>query len=492
MAELTRRLDGLPLAIELAAARSRVMNPKAMLTRLENRFRLLKGGWRELPERHHTLRSTIEWSFDLLPEYEQKLFGKLSVFAGGATLEAVEAVCGEGEIYVLDGLTSLVEKSLLRMTDDPREPRYMMLESIREYGLERLRESDDLVSTCERHTSHFLDLTEAAGRGMRGPEQDSWLRCLDREIENIRAVLDHLFAAKRFSEAVRVGWCLWQFWWLRDHLDEGRRWMGRALREELTDLDRGRARAVEGVMAFWQNDYGTCVPSTAEALVIFEDAGDEAGVALCELPLGFAETVIGDPDQALARFRRSCQIYDRLQDRWGMALARIGLGWLWVGSMMDVPEDTFADAIVAAEAAGTRSEIGMAYGTLAARQLRSGDISGARCSIVRCVEPLFGSAIRVPSTYAMDVVAELAMHEGELDRAARFFGMSDGIRMAANAPLAPMHIELREKLLNEVKAGLGEDRFTLEYERGQRYRYPEAMNEVLEWARSGAALARAS
>jgi predicted ATPase len=485
IAEIARRLDGLPLALELAAARSRVLTPKAMLARLEDRFKLLSSGWRDLPERHHTLRSTIDWSFDLLSEDDRRLFTRLAIFTGGCTLEAAEAVCGpSGDLDVLEGLASLVDKSLVRLVSDGAEPRYSMFDTIREYALDRLRAAGELDDSRGRHVAYYFDVIASAGEGMRGPTQDEWLARLDAELGNVRSTMAHMLRSGEPSGAVSIGWALWHYWWLHEHLDEGRRWMSEALTHELSDLDRARALAVEGIMAFWQSDYGVCVPAMAEALRVFETAGDNSGVALCELPLGFVESVLGDPQDALGRFDRSREMFDRLGDRWGSAIARIAVCWLWVGSEITISPQAFSEAVDRAEIVGTRAELGMALGNLASRELRAGNLATARSNVVDSLNLLYGTAVRGPSSYGIDVVAEIGLREGDLELAARLFGAADGIRAAIGSPLASMLAERRGRLLKEVSEGLGSRRYEALYSEGQTLSYRDAVTEAIAWCTS--------
>jgi predicted ATPase len=192
VAEICYRLDGLPLAIELAAARIRVLSPQAMLTRLGNRLRLLKGGPRDLPIRQQTLRGTIDWSYDLLQKEEKTLFRRLAVFSGGRTLEAIEEICDpEGALVdVFEGVESLLRKSLLRQEEGPEgEPRFVMLETVHEYAREKLEESGEAEEIKRAHAEYFLALAEEAEPRLRGPEDVEWLERLEAEHDNIRAAL---------------------------------------------------------------------------------------------------------------------------------------------------------------------------------------------------------------------------------------------------------------------------------------------------------------
>src|SRR5947209_1862334 len=237
IAEICVRLDGLPLAIELAAARVKLLPPQALLARLEHRLQVLTGGARDVPARQQTLRNLLAWSYDLLDGKEQQLFGRLSVFVGGGTLEAVEGLStalGDLPAYVLDGLTSLIDKSLLRQTEqEGQEPRLLMLETIREYGLEVLAASGEMESTRRAHATYYLALAELAELELGGPQQGVWLDRLEREHDNLRAALQWTIeqgeAGGSMEMALRLGGALRRFWWGRGHWSEGRNFLERAL-----------------------------------------------------------------------------------------------------------------------------------------------------------------------------------------------------------------------------------------------------------------------
>jgi len=238
VAALCARLDGLPLALELAAARMRVLTPQALLARLEPRLPLLTGGPRDAPARHRTLRAAIAWSYDLLAPAERALFARLAVFAGGCSLEAAEAVGGPGApaaaaaaVDVLDGLGGLVDGSLLDREVPPGGgPRFRMLETVREFAQERLEAGGVAAEAYRRHAAHFLALAEPSEAGLKSAAQGAWLARLERDHDNLRAALGRALAAADGADvAQRLAGGLAWFWWLRGHYAEGRRWLAAAL-----------------------------------------------------------------------------------------------------------------------------------------------------------------------------------------------------------------------------------------------------------------------
>src|SRR5215213_10113162 len=251
VAEICARLDGLPLAIELAAARIKLLPPQAMLSRLGNRLKLLTGGARNLPQRQRTLRGAIEWSYELLDEGEKVLFGRLSVFSGGNTLEAVEAVCdaeGDFPMDVFEGVSSLLDNSLLQQKEGfDGEPRFAMLETIREYASERLEDSSDAEAARHAHAEYFLALAEEAEPMLWGAEDAAWLDRLEHEHDNMRAALSWSIEHEEAELALRLGGALRWYWYMEGYYGEGRRWLEAALGKDWGVAAEARARALEGV-----------------------------------------------------------------------------------------------------------------------------------------------------------------------------------------------------------------------------------------------------
>ena len=302
LAEICARLDGLPLAIELAAARVRMLPPQKMLERLGDRLRLLKGGARDLPTRQQTLRGAIDWSYELLEEYEKTLFGRLSVFAGGRTLEAIETVCDpEGDLDALEGIESLLEKSLLRQEEGPGgEPRYVMLEIVHEYAREKLEESGEAEEARRRHAEFFLGLAEETETEMRGPEQATWLDRLEAEHDNLRGALSWALERGGPELGLHLAVAFWWFWEARGYFDEGRRWLEQALAKG-SRASSARAKALDGVgwLAFNLGDIDRAVAAAEEGLKLRAQVELEASAAASLLRiLGIAAEIRGDYERA--------------------------------------------------------------------------------------------------------------------------------------------------------------------------------------------------
>ena len=314
VAEICVRLDGLPLAIELAAARSKVMAPEAMLRRLEQRLDLLTGGARDRPERQQTLRGAISWSHELLEPAEQALFRRLAVFTGGCSLEAVEEVC-DGD---LDVLGSLVDRSLVRQRDaEGGEPRFDQLETLREYALERLAESGEAEAFHRRHAEYFALLAEDAEvRFQTGEETPQLGRMLDAESDNLRAALAWCGTAGEVELELRIASALLLFWTVRGYLTEGRRWLDDALvRAAGEPALRAKALAATAGLAYRQGDNERSREAWTEALKLYREIGDPTGTATVVGSLGNVAVGEGDLARALELYEESARLFREMGDR---------------------------------------------------------------------------------------------------------------------------------------------------------------------------------
>ena len=330
--EICRRLDGLPLALELAAARIRTLPPRALVARLGQRLDLLTAGARDLPDRQHTMRRAIDWSHGLLAPAEQTLFRRLSVFAGPFTLEAAAAVCDPYEqlgIEAVEGVASLVNKSLLqRQEDDGEDARFGMLETIREYAMDRLGENGDEQATRRGHAAYFLILAE---EGARVPESADWLALFAREHENFRAALDWLLESKNAEWGLRMGLGLFHFWERAEHLAEARRYLSAFadLPMAKTDEDlRARAFFAIGVFASTQGDYHEAVQRTEVSLDIHRKQEDQRGMAVDHNALGIAFTDRGDFDPAARHLEASLDAWRNAGDDGGYARSLSNLAFV--------------------------------------------------------------------------------------------------------------------------------------------------------------------
>jgi predicted ATPase len=327
-AEICFHLDGLPLAIELAAARVKVLPPAALLARLGNSLELLTTGPRDLPSRQQTLRKTIDWSYSLLSAAEQILFRRLAVFSGGCTLESAEAVCNTRRdlgIAVLDGISSMVNKNLLqRKEQETAERRFTMLQTIREYALERLRASGEEEFTRRAHAAYCVVLAEEGAAQPAEEDRANWLTLWDAEYDNLRDALDWLIRTESAQWALRLGTALFPFWERREHLAEGRERLEAVLsmRSAVSPTGvRGRACWYAAIFADQQGDFGRAIRLHRESLHIYRELGDRKGIATQLAYVGLALSQAGNVAEARTFYEQSVSACRQLGD--GTGLARV-------------------------------------------------------------------------------------------------------------------------------------------------------------------------
>ncbi|HEX6288940.1 MAG TPA: tetratricopeptide repeat protein [Herpetosiphonaceae bacterium] len=333
VAEICARLEGLPLAIELATARLKLLSPQSLLARLSNRLTLLTEGTRNLLAHQQTLRRTIDWSYDLLRPAEQTLFRRLAVFVGGWTLEAAEAVCagdGADALPILDGLASLLDQSLVQQaagTDG--EPRFEMLETIGEYARERLLASDEAAALHGRHAAYYLTLAEQVEPELLGPTQGQWLDRLEQDHDNLRAALRWALEHGAAEMAVRFCAALWRFWYVRSYLNEGRQWLDAALAlgGDLRCVARAKALCGAGWMANAHGDLEQAERLFAESLALSRELRDLRGIGLALSGVGRLAHLRGDTERAVALYEENLALFRQLGDTEEIAwtLTRLGI-----------------------------------------------------------------------------------------------------------------------------------------------------------------------
>src|SRR6202047_4597553 len=318
--EICARLDGLPLAIELAAARVKVLSPSSMLTRLSSRLQLLTGGSRDLPRRQQTLRAAMDWSYDLLSAAEQQLFRRLSVFVGGCNLEGVEAVCDtkrDLDLDLLDGMASMVDKSLVQVEQAKGESRFVMLETIREYALEKLKASGEEALTKRAHAAYCLVLAEEETAEQSSAEGAEWMERLALEHDNFRAGLEWLTEAGDAEWGLRLGAALFRFWEMREYLAEGRDRLGKLLKlgaAAAPTKARLRALFAAGVLAGEQGDYIIADALIKESLEIARQLEDKRSIAVSFNALAVNARDGGDLAASRALFEESLALWRELRD----------------------------------------------------------------------------------------------------------------------------------------------------------------------------------
>lgn len=332
VAEIVRRLDGLPLAIELAAARVKLLPPQAILKRLESRLQILTGGAADLPARQQTMRNAIDWSYSLLERETQTLFARLSVFAGDFTLEAAEAVCAQdGDVDVFEGTAVLLDNSLLRQTPAPDDqPRFGMLETIREYAAERLDNAGETAVVRRRHAAHFADLALNAGASLFSTDDQRWLARLGADYQNLRAALAYFMQQPAEQE---TGWrmivSLTWLWYRRGYLDEARQWFEQAIAQSPAlgkSALRGQMLQYAGSVAMWRSDYAAAARLMDEALAILRATDDALLLGVALFNRGVLATNQGEPDRAQAMLDEALPLFRQVGQTWLQAMTLLHLG----------------------------------------------------------------------------------------------------------------------------------------------------------------------
>lgn len=432
VAEICHRLDGSPLAIELAAARLKVLSPTAMLARLGQRLPLLTGGHRDLPERHQTLRAAIAWSHGLLEEEEQVLFRRLAAFRGGCSFETAEEVCAVASdvgIDVLNALGSLVDKSLLRQEEDVEDSsRFKMLESIREFASEELKRSGEALEVQRKHAAAFLTLAEQAEPELAGPQRATWLNRLELEHDNLRGALQWSTEAGEGDERLRLGGAMWTFWSVRGHWSEGREWLERALAADAASggdpcsAARAKALGAAGNLARMQGDQAAALELQEEGLRIWRLVGDKAGCAQALASLGFMAYRQDEFAKAKAYFEESLTIRRAMGDRSGVASVLTNLGLAAYGSgEYDAAHKHYEESLAIRRAMGDRTNIAPTLNSLGEVARILGDLDRAEKlyqeSLVLCREAGSKNGIAV----LLQNLGHVMKFRGDLDRARQYY-----------------------------------------------------------------------
>jgi predicted ATPase/transcriptional regulator with XRE-family HTH domain len=476
VADICRRLDGLPLAIELAAARARLLSPALLLERLEKRLSLLVGGARDLPQRQRTLRDTIAWSYELMVPGDQRLFRRLAVFVGGCTLSAAEVLCETDDDLgrpVLDGLASLVDKNLLDRANDTEDaPRFVMLGTIREYALECLTGSGEESRTRGRHATLFLDFAEAAARQLRGRERMAWVQALEQEHDNLRTALRWVVERSETEHALRLALAMWPFWELRWFLREGRSGL-----EQVVDLSNDqeafaslRAQALGALAALirLQGDTKLTVTRLVEARAMFTKLGDTAGEAFVLNGLGLIAMELEELTTATREFETSATLWRAVGNMHELAFVLLNLAYA-----VEFQSDYVRAQRLLEESLRLRRLAGDDHGTLPvlvalARLARKRNDRESTLALLRESLAVAGPLGRNRSTViVLDGLAAFALQEAQFATTVRFLGSAANVLKSADFTAPSRDQPDRLDTTAAVRARLGDDEFTAAWAEGQ-------------------------
>ena len=528
IAAICQQVDGLPLAIELAAGRSKLFAPQALLSRLRNRLKLLVGGAQDLPLRQQTLRGTIAWSYDLLGQDEKALFRRLAVFVGGCTLEAAEAVCtaqGDLLIDVLEAVAALVDKSLLRQeTQADGQPRLLMLETIREYALERLAASGEAEAVRRQHAIFFLRFSEEAEPKIRGAEHFLWRTRLEVEHDNLRAALRWTLESQEAEMGMQLAFSLVGFWRASNQDREGRNWCEQVLAQPGTSA-RTAARAMAllaaGAMTMYQGDLPQAQLLLEESIAIGREVGRAAKrtLALALTVLAYGALLQGNLGAARELAEEGVRLFREVGEAWGTALALNHLGRATLELGDPVAARPLLEESAALFRAGNMQRLAMPLNTLGRVALRQGDDTGARAY---CEEALAVARATGDELFIAEALAELgtvALHVGDSgqatalyqqsltliwtrgyreciaedlaglaatasllgqpERAARLFGAVEALREVSGIRLSPLPRADYDRAVEGIRAHLDEATFAQAWEQGRAMELSQAIAEAL-------------
>jgi predicted ATPase/DNA-binding CsgD family transcriptional regulator len=490
VAQICYRLDGIPLAIELAAARAKVLSVEQIADRLDDSFRLLSAGGRTAIPRHRTLHATMDWSHELLPTEERALFRRLSVFASEFTLEAAESVCAGEDLErdeVLDLLSHLVDKSLVSVAERDGEARYRLLETVRQYGLEKLSESGDEEQLRERHARHYLALAEEAEPELKGEGQVAWLEHLEREHDNLRVAMRWLLERGESERAARLGWALWLFWGIHAHFAEGRRSMEQALSVKgsaaMSASARAKALYVMGMLANYQGDHRSAEPLTEESLRLFRELRDKAGTAYALANAGFVASGQGQHQRAATLMGEAVDLFLEAGDKWGAAIELGFLAVAWRDQGNHERAKRFAErGLALSREVGERQTITAALYTLATLAQAERDHERARDLYEEGLKLSAELGNEADIAHCLEGLASIAGAEGTIVRAARLWGAEEALleKFEAAVYIYVPDRSLHQSRVAAARARLGEETFESAWAEGRAMSPEQAIEYALD------------
>lgn len=451
-------VDGVPLAIELAAARVRVLSPADLLDRLDRRLSVLVGGSRDLPERQQTIRRTIEWSTQLLEPSQRRLLARLGVFEGGFTLDAVESV-GHGEAErdadVLSDLAALVDSSLVGRHDGDERPRFSMQAIVREYAREELARDGGLAAAREAHACYLIALGDAAEEPLKGSGQREWMQRLGDERDNLRTAERHLLDSRDWDRAAHLALSLYLYWWVTGLLGEVRGWMAEALDsgDALSDHTRAVALYFTGTIEFWKDPDGRVAAALAESADLFHASDDADGEGLARISLALALLAGEKPDIPRARevMERSLALFRSTRSVWGESMAHVLLGRVALAEQqISAAQDHFTRSLALTESDGDAVGERIASYHLGWTQLIRGDVAAARRDFARSVTVSAGIGHSEGIAFGLEGMVAVAALTGDDARAGRLAGAAQALRERTgthNGPTFTFHRRYLDRLL---------------------------------------------
>jgi non-specific serine/threonine protein kinase len=457
VAEICANLDGLPLAIELAAARVRLLAPQDLLTRLENRLKLLTGGPKNLPSRQQTMRATIAWSYDLLSDSEKLLLQQLSAFSGGCALDAAEAVChtsGAEETDLLDGITSLGEKSLLLHEESGEESRFRMLAIVKEFAFECLSRAERLATVQRRHSDYFLTLAEKAEKEIVGPRGAVWIKRLAREHDNLRLALEWCLHNEP-EMALRISASAWRFWMTHGHFTEGRKWLKQALeRGPRESVARAKALLGAGTLAFHQGDFGVARIFLNEGLQMSKNTRARELFGRCCNSLGIVATCTGNFEEAQGWYEEGLKEARELDDQLLLALLLNNSGEIAEADGDYAKARPLYEQAVEILKRGNPMNLTFSLSNLGAIAYQQGDYSAARACYTQALAKAQEFGSKKAMIYCLDGFAALSVSEGRPEVSARLCGAADALRESIGIQQERHERKRRDRYITQIETTL--------------------------------------
>ncbi|HSJ43142.1 MAG TPA: DUF4062 domain-containing protein [Euzebyales bacterium] len=472
--DICRELDGLPLALELAAAMVRIMTPEMLLDRLRERFPDLRGGRRDMPVRHQSLAAAIAWSYDLLDRPMKDAFAQLSAFRGGFTLATAERVCDvEGD--VVSAVASLVEQSLVR-TDAHAEHgvRFGMLGTIRQFGWERLDASAGRDQVLGRHARAFLELADSVGGP--GGRRRTVLDAMEIELDNVRQAFTWLLARDDPDPVANAVWESWWFWWMRGYLKEGVLWADRCL--EAPQIGRephARVLAARAMFAIWSGDYDFAVPAVLQAAKVARETGDDRSLGYADVAVGLVRGLTGSMGDGMATIRRGVATFERMADEVGATTGLVAMSWMQgITRRFDDTDELLRHALRRARDIDSKVDMGIAEAALAQFHMSRGDTEGVHDLIAASLERLAEARHIASTILTLEVIAELGMHHGLPRASVEVLGATAAIRSSMGTHVPPQAAQRLARLIEHGRRDLGAG-FTAAFEHGSTMTYGEAV-----------------
>ncbi|HET7010154.1 MAG TPA: tetratricopeptide repeat protein [Anaerolineales bacterium] len=484
---LCRALDGIPLALELAAARMKMLSVDQLVERLDDRFRLLTGGSRTALPRHRTLRAVLDWSYGLLSETERALLRRLSLFVGGFTLESAEAVCLGDPVtadQILQLLSELVDRSLVMVSrEDPARVRYGLLETVGHYAREKLVESGEADRVQAAFVAYWLNLVEEAGdRLLRGPDQEKWFWVIGQEYANLRSTMSYAEGAGDMVTLARLTSRLWPFWWTHGYVAEGRRWLEIILPRRATLPEELKANVLHaaGRLMSLQGDYALAGELLDENLAICRKLGDLSLIADALSSRGVVASNLQDYDRADEIWKDALQVYEAQGDRWGVARALNNLGDLSVyrGDYAGAIEHLQKSVNLFRELRSTLGE-SISLINLGRAALLLGKAQRAALFFRESLQLKVALADKEGIAWNLEGLAGVAGAEGQADRAARLFGAADTLRKAIGIPLPAPDLPMYERMVDKARLTTEPARWQASWKEGEAMDTEQALAYAL-------------